>query len=82
VPLRPSTTCSTCSICSSNPSPSTCSGLGLPTRRSPDLRVQIFLSCAMFPSPSTRSGDLAMPIQGSPDLWGPTSLLRVLVLIS
>jgi hypothetical protein len=31
-------------------------GLALLTRRSPDLRVIIFLSCAMFPTPSTCSG--------------------------
>jgi hypothetical protein len=36
-------------------------GLEMLTRRSPDLRVQIFLSCAMFPSPSTCSG--AWPCQ-------------------
>jgi hypothetical protein len=39
-------------------------GLAMPTRRSPDLRVPIFLSCAMFPSPSTCSG--ACPCQSKP----------------
>jgi hypothetical protein len=33
----------------------------MPTRRPPDLRVQLFQSCAMFLSPSTRSG--AWPCQ-------------------
>jgi hypothetical protein len=36
-------------------------GLAMPTRRSPDLRVQFFLSCAMSPSPLTCSG--ASPCQ-------------------
>jgi hypothetical protein len=64
VPPRPSTTCSTCFLALPIPPPRHAQGLGMPTRRSPDLRVQIFfLSCAMFPLPLTRSG--AWPCQSN-----------------